>query len=170
MADAIRLIGYSGADLLALRADDEGFASRLGLRPSPGLGAQLRSPEVSPAWLASLRDSTDADPWTLGFGIVHVETMTVIGSAAFKGPPDAEGMVEIAYGVVPQHEGKGYATQAAARLVAYARRDARVRLIRAHTLPTNGGSVRVLEKNGFRFVGEVEDPEDGIVWRWERAP
>jgi hypothetical protein len=27
----------------------------------------------------------------------------------------------------------------------------------------------VLEKNGFRFVGEAEDPEDGPVWRWERG-
>ena len=41
--------------------------------------------------------------------------------------------------------------------------------IRAHTKPGNGASARVLRKNGFQQVGEVEDPEDGLVWRWERS-
>jgi RimJ/RimL family protein N-acetyltransferase len=29
-------------------------------------------------------------------------------------------------------------------------------------------SARVLAKCGFRRVGEVIDPEDGLVWRWEK--
>jgi len=28
---------------------------------------------------------------------------------------------------------------------------------------------RVLECCGFECVGEVMDPEDGLVWRWERG-
>ncbi|MGH7631966.1 MAG: hypothetical protein ACREOF_21740 [Gemmatimonadales bacterium] len=31
-------------------------------------------------------------------------------------------------------------------------------------------SARVLEKLGFRRLGEVIDPEDGPVWRWEWEP
>jgi hypothetical protein len=27
----------------------------------------------------------------------------------------------------------------------------------------------VLQKNGFELVGPVTDPEDGLVWRWERS-
>jgi hypothetical protein len=27
--------------------------------------------------------------------------------------------------------------------------------------------MRVLEKLGFTCVGEVVDPEDGLVWRWD---
>ena len=44
----------------------------------------------------------------------------------------------------------------------------RVRLVRAHTKPDNGASARVLAKCGFRWVGEVIDPEDGLVCRWEQ--
>ena len=90
--------------------------------------------------------------------------------ASFKGPPDGEGMVEIAYGVVPAYEGRGFATEAAAALTEYAFDSGDVRLVRAHTLPERNASTRVLEKNGFALVGEVVDPEDGPVWRWERRP
>ena len=44
-----------------------------------------------------------------------------------------------------------------------------VRLVRAHTLPTNAPSVQVLARCGFERTGEVVDPEDGLVIRWERA-
>lgn len=42
------------------------------------------------------------------------------------------------------------------------------RRTRAHTLPERNASTRVLEKCGFTLVGEVVDPDDGVVWRWER--
>jgi RimJ/RimL family protein N-acetyltransferase len=44
------------------------------------------------------------------------------------------------------------------------------RTIRAHTMPEQNASTRVLEKCGFRWLGEVVDPEDGAVWRWEYCP
>jgi len=37
----------------------------------------------------------------------------------------------------------------------------------AHTLPETNASTRVLEKVGMNFVGEVIDPDDGRVWRWQ---
>jgi RimJ/RimL family protein N-acetyltransferase len=92
---------------------------------------------------------------------------TVVGSAGFKGPP-AEGIVEIAYGLSPEYQGKGYATEAAAALTAYAFDSGKVRVVRAHTLPESNASGRVLTKCGFRRIGEVIDPEDGLVWRWEK--
>lgn len=124
--------------------------------------------EVSPMWLELLAQSGVSDPWIHGFAIVHRATGDVIGKCGFKGPPDTEGMVEIAYGVNPEHEGKGYATEAAAALVSYALGTGQVRVVRAHTLPEANASTRVLSKCGFRRVGEVMDPEDGLVWRWER--
>ena len=124
--------------------------------------------EVSPHWLALVHNVTGFDPWVLGFTLVHRVTNVRVGTGGFKGPPDADGMVEIAYGVAPEHQGRGYATEAAEALVAYAFGNGQVRVVRAHTLPENDASKRVLEKCGFRFVGEVHDPEDGLVWRWEK--
>jgi hypothetical protein len=45
-----------------------------------------------------------------------------------------------------------------------------VKLIRAHTLPQINASTRILTKCGFDRIGEMIDPEDGLVWRWERKP
>lgn len=94
----------------------------------------------------------------------------VIGNAGFTGPPDAAGKVEIAYGIVPDYEGRGYATEAAAALVTFARADDRVRGVRAQTLPARNASTRVLEKCGFHLAGEVNHPTDGLIWRWEQEP
>lgn len=69
----------------------------------------------------------------------------------------------------PQFAGQGYATEAATALVRFALASGQVRLVRAHTLPVANASTRVLLKCGFRHVGEVIDPEDGLVWRWERG-
>jgi RimJ/RimL family protein N-acetyltransferase len=123
--------------------------------------------EVSPVWLALLESSGPVDPWIHGFAVVDRDSDKVIGQCGFKGPPDAEGMVEISYGVKPEEEGKGYATEAAGALAGYALSQDRVRIVRAHTLPQPNASTRVLTKCGFRRVGEVVDPDDGLVWRWE---
>jgi ribosomal-protein-alanine N-acetyltransferase len=92
----------------------------------------------------------------------------VVGSAGFKGPPDSSGTVEIAYGIASSIEGQGYATEAAATLVAFAFAAPLVELVRAHTLPAANASTRVLIKCGFRQVDSIVDPDDGPVWRWER--
>ena len=36
----------------------------------------------------------------------------------------------------------------------------------AHTLAEPGASVRVLEKSGFEFEGEVPEPGVGSAWRF----
>jgi ribosomal-protein-alanine N-acetyltransferase len=123
--------------------------------------------QLSADWLARLHASTVPDPWVHGFFIVRSDTGITIGQCGFKGPPDADGVVEIAYGVASEHERKGYATEAARALVAYALSIAEVNLVRAHTLPASNASKRVLAKCGFQFMGEINDPEDGLVWRFE---
>jgi len=124
--------------------------------------------EVSPAWRALLDGSSLCDPWIHGFVLVHRSSGIVVGRCGFKGPPTADGVVEIGYGVSPEHQGKGYATEAAGALVNYALSHEQVRTVRAHTLPQPNASTRVLTKCGFHRVREVIDPEDGLVWRWEK--
>ena len=126
--------------------------------------------EVSPEWLARVRASTSADPWVHGFAIVHLATGTAIGSCGYKSPPGPDAVVEIAYGVDPAFQGRGYATEAARALIAFAFGSGRVSLVRAHTRPAESASTRVLTKCRFERVGEVVDPEDGLVWRWELRP
>ena len=165
----LQMIPYTPEQLLALIEDVQEFERKMGFTAAKGLRDFIISDEVSPAWIDRLRASSEADPWTHGFAVVDRESRSVVGNVGFKGPPDEQGMVEIAYGIVPDYEGRGYATEAAALLVRFASGHSEVRLIRAHTLPTNNPSTRVLMKCGFEYMGEVVDPEDGLVWRWERG-
>ena len=165
----LELRPYAPEHLLALLESEEAFHRIFGLRVAPGLRDFFFSGEVSPQWLEQLRAARGPDTWTFGFAVVLPSVSQVIGSAGFKGALDADGMVEVAYGIVPAWEGKGCATTALGKLIAFASGDGRVRLLRAHTLPENNASTRVLTKNGFTKLGEVMDPEDGRVWRWERT-
>ena len=167
----LALVACAPDHLIALREQPERFQSLVGFGVADGMHGFYVSDAVSAAWLESLRAAagTPPDPWTYGFFIVERSSGMVIGSAGFKGPPDAQGMVEIAYGVDPSCQGQGFATEAAGALLRYAAADPRVRLLRAHTLPEANASTRVLGKCGFVHIGEVVDPEDGPVWRWERS-
>ena len=121
--------------------------------------------QFSADWWEKFRASGFEDHWVHGFNLVLADGIEV-GLGSFKGPPVA-GAVEIEYAVIPDQPGKGYATAAARALVEYAFRDAAVNRVLAHTLPDGVASQRVLQKSGFRHVGEVVDPEDGLVWRFE---
>jgi hypothetical protein len=37
----------------------------------------------------------------------------------------------------------------------------------SHTLVEINASNRVLQKVGMQFIVEVDDPEEGRVWRWQ---
>ncbi|HEV8357772.1 MAG TPA: GNAT family N-acetyltransferase [Gemmatimonadales bacterium] len=155
--------------MLMLIEQPERLEQATGFPPAAGLREMFTSGEVSQDWLAALRVSQGPDPWRYGFFLVHLEAGALIGTAGFKGPPDSTGTVEIAYGIAPGFEGHGYATEAAAALVAFAFDTPQVEVVRAHTLPEANASTRVLTKCGFQHVGTVVDPHDGPVWRWERG-
>ena len=93
----------------------------------------------------------------------------VVGTCAYKGSPDEESAVEIAYFTFPPYERRGYATAMARALMDKAVKSREVRRIRAHTLPEDNASSRLLRRLGFEYAGLAEDPDDGPVWRWERA-
>lgn len=161
------LVPVSPRNILTLIEQPEDFESETGFPAAPGLREFYVSDDVSSEWLAGLRNASGADPWQYGFFVVERGSHSAIGGAGFKGPPDANGMVEIAYGIVPSLEGRGYATESAAALVTFVFEQSQVRVVRAHTLPESNASTRVLMKCGFRKTAEVVDPDDGSVWRWE---
>jgi RimJ/RimL family protein N-acetyltransferase len=160
---------HTPQQILALREDPDRFETLAGLPAAPGLRDFFLSDDVSGQWIAMLRSATEADPWTLGFAVIDRERRLVVGSAGFKGRADVEGVVEVAYGIVPSFQGRGYATEATHALMNFAREDSAVRRFRAHTMPNPNASTRVLTKCGFEFLGDVVDPEDGPVWRWDRT-
>ncbi len=124
--------------------------------------------QVSPEWLAMIENSPPVDPWIHGFAMTLPTDAKRVGKCGFTAPPGPDGVVEIAYWVDPEFRGKGYATEAAMELTKFALKDSRVRVVRAHTLPQENTSTRILARCGFTRVGESTDHEVGVVWRWEK--
>ncbi len=165
----LRYVPYTAQSLLALLESPQAFQAVFGTPAAEGLRDFLVSGDVAPEYVQMLRSIRGADPWRLGFAVVDEATRQVVGNASFKGPPDDRGHVEIAYGIVPPCQGRGYATAAAGYLVEFACQHPAVTLLCAHTLPQASPSTRVLQTNGFVHAGQVDDPEDGVIWRWERS-
>ena len=154
--------------LRALLRGPQEFENIAGLRVADGIRSQLLS--ASPDFLKKVENGREPDPWRFGFAVIHKLDNVLIGICGFPGPPDSSGVVEIAYGIAPAYQSKGYATEVANAMVDFVSRDARVRTICAHTLAETNASTRVLEKCGFKKTGETTDPENNLpVWKWERS-
>lgn len=93
----------------------------------------------------------------------------VIGTCAFKGPPDERGEVELAWFTFPHYEGRGHGTRMARLLVEKAEATGEKVTLIAHTLPERNASTRICEHAGFVCEGEVQLSEEGPVWRWRRG-
>ena len=133
---------------------------------APGFGGEM---DEARAILTQTFELLTRDPRPAPWGsYLTGEGADTIGICAFKAAPDGAGEVEIAYMTFPAFERRGHATAMAAALTRIAF-EAGVPMVIAHTLPEDNGSTRALRGNGFRHAGEVIDPEDGLVWRWEKV-
>lgn len=84
----------------------------------------------------------------------------VVGSALFKGRPDAEGVVEIGYGLGKPFEHNGDMTETVAALCAWALQQEGVHRIIAETAVDGTASQRILHRCGFTVSSRSE-----TVWR-----
>lgn len=99
------------------------------------------------------------------WAIVEIAGGSVIGDIGFLGPQDAEGSIEVGYSVVPSRRRRGYASEAASALIAWAFERLRPPAILATTKPDNLASLRMLARLGFAPAGSSPD---AVWWRLER--
>ena len=85
-----------------------------------------------------------------------------MGDIGFLGPPD-DGRVEIGFSVIPDRRRRGYASEAARRLVAWALEQPEIREVVARSDADNEASARTLAAVGFTRLDEL----DGTI-RWRR--
>jgi RimJ/RimL family protein N-acetyltransferase len=86
---------------------------------------------------------------------------TLVGVAGFKGAPSEDGTVEVGYGVVAEYQRRGYATETVGAFLQRAFASSEVRRVIAETLPGLAPSIGVLEKSGFRYIGDGSEP--GVI-------
>ena len=155
----IRFVKLSPAALAALIDGDLAAASA-------AAGVTLSQYLVDESWLWEIRleqirqDPQSAD-WIARAAVAEPEGV-VVGHAGFHGPPDPDGVVEVAYSVDPAFRRRGYAKAMLRALLARADADPAVTAVRASIRPDNTGSRATIAGFGFRKIGEQWDPEDGL--------
>jgi ribosomal-protein-alanine N-acetyltransferase len=112
--------------------------------------------------LAAIEAGRAPSPWGFYFMLLRDPASTVIGTCGFKGPPDAQGSVEVGYSVVPFAQRRGYATEAVQALIACAF-ERGARSVAAETLPHLTASIGVMDKCGMNLSQTASEP--GVLRR-----
>lgn len=94
--------------------------------------------------------------WYVPWEMTLKDSYEHIGEIGFKGPVK-EHSVEVGYGVMTEHEGKGYASEALKAMTQWAFGQKDVVFVEAETASDNAASQRVLEKCGFVPDGTGEE-------------
>ena len=92
----------------------------------------------------------------------------IVGICSFKGKPNADKKVEIAYWTFEQYQGKGYGGMMCALLLEIAKPHDNLTVF-AQTVPEVNASTSILTKNGFQHIGSASDSDVGEVWEWVLA-
>lgn len=110
--------------------------------------------DVAPGWP---HDDTQAGLSFVDHGgeafLIIDDDGRVAGECGTKAPPDADGMVEIGYGLAAGSRGRGLGTAAVAALVEWLSSAASVRRIEAEVHSQNIASQRVIERQGLVRLG-----------------
>jgi RimJ/RimL family protein N-acetyltransferase len=162
----IRIVHLTGPAFGALAAGD--LAAANAASPVP-LSPYLAGPECQGVWQRRSRQF-DQDPATAAWvtGVIWDENrQRAVGAAGYHDLPDADGRVEIGYRVDPADRRRGYARAALESLLARAKAEPPVRLVRVSIRPDNVASYRLAAQYGFAKVGEQWDDEDGLEYLYE---
>ena len=101
-------------------------------------------------------------PW-VGYFVIKEDK--IVGSCGFTGQPK-EGKVEIAYWTFEEYEGQGIASFSCKELVRISQHTDPMIIVTAKTAPAYNASTKILQNNGFKFTGIVQDHEIGDAWLW----
>ena len=110
--------------------------------------------EALPWFLGRLTADPSLSGWLGWYGLLsRADALPLLAaSVGFFGPPEG-GTVEVGYSVLPQFEGRGYATELVTALTAWALAQPDVLRVVAEADAENAASRRVLEKCGFGAAG-----------------
>lgn len=123
------------------------------------LSERADSDELRAAY-AEMLDGCKRDPenriWYAPWEMTLKDSLEHIGEIGFKGPVK-EHSVEVGYGVMTEHEGNGYASEALKAMTQWAFGQKDVVFVEAEAAADNTASRRILEKCGFVPDGTGEE-------------
>jgi RimJ/RimL family protein N-acetyltransferase len=144
-------------ELLRADSEREHFADRLGAEVPANWPPELLA-DALPGILERMEDGAGTVGWYWLLPSERGGRPTLVGHGGLGRDPAVADSVELTYSVLPQFHRRGYATEAVGAIVRWAFAHQALQAIVAHTCADHRASIRVLEKNGFCYAGEGDEP------------
>lgn len=141
--------------LQALTRDELISIRRGSMENSAGFG-EWPSAELVDALPHFINDMMD-DPDCIGWSVWVVRDPSsnrIIGDCGFKSRPDENGVVEIAFSIIPSKRGMGYGTEAVETLVRWGFGNGATKM-KAEVQKNNEHSMRILKRLQFEQFDEI---------------
>ncbi len=151
----LTLIALTVQQMRWQRDDFARLERALGLTASGQRLEDELQPVVSRA-ISQMRRRPHHARWHCQWAAVLKAERRIVGSLAFKGPPNREKAVEIGYGFDPFYHNRGLATEAVGEMVRWALSEEGVDTVIAETANMNVASMRVLQKVGFVITSATQ--------------
>ena len=160
------LVSMSADFVGALVAGDREEAQRLAGITIPGDWPDEHDEGFLRLRLRQMRDDPELEQWLVRALVLPERGRPMIGHAGFHGKPGTNALrkpeaVEIGYTIFEPYRGRGYATEAVAALLEWARTQRGVERFVASVAPGNAPSLAIVRKLGFEQTGAVWDEDDG---------
>lgn len=111
---------------------------------------------------------TPGEPGWVQFTLETLEDRGLVGDIGLSPRADEPGVVMVGYTIAPDHQRKGYATEAMDALVRYALDQLGADVVRAYADADNVASVLVAEKVGLVVVERFEGTDGDGTWHGVR--
>jgi RimJ/RimL family protein N-acetyltransferase len=163
-SERLRLVALDEHNLRLSVEDPGQMMANLGLH-SLAVEPEREVREAQQQMLAELQGDRHNQLWYTSWQIVQRHEQHIIGGLCFKGPPDKRGVVELGYGLSPEHQGRGYMTEALRTVIEWAFQQPAVQAIAAETDRKNLASHRLLRRLAFTVHHEAGQM---LWWRLDR--
>ena len=145
-------------ELLAVdRADPRLWVDRGFANPHRHL---VDDPGPLPHRIPRIRRQPDIAPYLLRLAVLR-DVRVIIGSAGFHDLPDANGMIEIGFGIEPTFRNQGFGTELLHGMWRWVIDQPGVRTLRYTVSLDNAVSQHIVRGLGFTHMGVQIDDEDG---------
>lgn len=134
---------YQGWD----RTDVEGVRAEIALM-------HAREPGAPGGWVQLSVEELDGD--------------RLVGDVGLSPSDHEPGVIKIGYTISPDHQGRGYATEAVNALIDYAFDRLGAQTVRAYASAENIPSIRLAERVGMDLIEHIEHREGDQVWHGVR--
>jgi [ribosomal protein S5]-alanine N-acetyltransferase len=151
-AENLLLRGMSLADkqdIFSMRAD-----TRMHVYTDTKPDATIADTE---AYIRKMLAGVEANQWII-WAIEHKPTRKVIGSVSIWHIDEEQLTGELGYGITPDYQSKGLMKEALLRVIDFGFHSMRLHTLLAYTEEENLHSKKLLQRCGFRFTGQIDEP------------